>query len=108
MKEGWRRLGEKHNLSLRISGLDAMPAYQIHSADWLTSKTLITQMMLSVGYLATNTIYLCIEHTPTIIDAYLDELDDVFRKIKECEDGGGDPSSYLHGSICHDGFKRLN
>ena len=64
-------------------------------------------MMLRVGYLATNTIYLCIEHTPKIIDAYLDELDDVFRKIKECEDGDN-PRAYLNGPICHDGFKRLN
>jgi len=108
VKEGWRRLGEKHNLNLRVFGLDAMPAYEIYSADWLAYKTLITQMMLNAGYLATNTIYLCIEHTLKIIDAYLDELDDVFRKIKECEDGSGGPGAYLHGSICHDGFKRLN
>jgi len=63
--------------------------------------------MLAKGYLAGNSVYVCIEHTPEIIDAYFDALDPVFGLIKECEEGR-EVMTLLKGPVCHAGFKRLN
>jgi hypothetical protein len=63
--------------------------------------------MLKKGFLAGNNIYVCMEHTQSIIDDYLANLDPIFLLIKDCENGL-DVNSILEGPICHSGFKRLN
>ena len=73
----------------------------------LAYKTLITQEMLKKGYLAGNSIYVCLEHSKEIIDGYFDVLDPIFSLISECE-SGRDIKKLLKGPICHSGFKRLN
>jgi len=88
-------------------GLPALTGFTIQSPNALAYKTLITQEMLAKGYLAGNSVYVCIEHTPEIIDAYFDALDPVFGLIKECEEGR-EVMTLLKGPVCHAGFKRLN
>ena len=61
----------------------------------------------SKGYLAGNSVYVCTEHTPDVVDGYFQALDPVFALINECEQGR-DVASLLHGPVCHAGFKRLN
>jgi glutamate-1-semialdehyde 2,1-aminomutase len=73
----------------------------------LAYKTLITQEMLAKGYLASNCVYVSIEHTADVVNGYFDALDPLFAAIKECEEGR-DVMSLLKGPICHVGFKRLN
>jgi glutamate-1-semialdehyde 2,1-aminomutase len=63
--------------------------------------------MLVKGYLASNSVYVCTEHTPEVVDGYFDALAPLFATIKECEEGR-DVMSLLKGPICHGGFKRLN
>lgn len=63
--------------------------------------------MLAKGYLAGNSVYACIAHTPEVVRDFFDALDPVFALIKECEDGR-DVMSLLKGPVCHGGFKRLN
>ena len=63
--------------------------------------------MLKVGFLAANSVYVSLEHTPEIIDTYFDKLDPVFKTICECENGKN-IDDLLDGPVCHDGFKRLN
>jgi glutamate-1-semialdehyde 2,1-aminomutase len=63
--------------------------------------------MLSKGYLASNSVYVCTEHTPEIVDDYFEALDSIFGVIKDCEEGLN-VMSLLKGPICHAGFKRLN
>jgi glutamate-1-semialdehyde 2,1-aminomutase len=104
---GWRKLADAHGLPVEISGLPALTSFAIQSPRRLAYKTLITQEMLAKGYLAANSVYVCTEHTPQIVDAYLQALDPVFALIKSCEEGR-DVSSLLTGPVCHDGFKRLN
>ena len=73
----------------------------------LEYKTLITQEMLASGYLASNSVYVCTEHTKDVLDGYFEALAPIFRTIKECEDGR-DVMSLLKGPVAHGGFKRLN
>jgi glutamate-1-semialdehyde 2,1-aminomutase len=63
--------------------------------------------MLTKGYLAGNSVYACIEHTPEVVADFFTALDPVFAQIKECETGR-DVMAMLKGPVCHGGFKRLN
>ena len=63
--------------------------------------------MLSKGYLAANSVYVCTEHVSNVLDGYFDALEPSFALVKECEEGR-DPSGLLKGPVCHTGFKRLN
>lgn len=103
----WENLAKKHDLQIQISGLPALIGFNFSSAQALAYKTLITQEMLSKGFLAGNCVYVCTEHSNDIVDQYLDNLDAIFGLIRECENGR-DVQGLLKGPICHAGFKRLN
>lgn len=105
--EAWRKLAKKHELQINISGLPAMIGFNFPGDNMLAYKTLITQEMLSKGYLAGTSVYVCTEHTPKIVESYLEALDPIFGLIRECKDGR-DINALLKGPICHAGFKRLN
>jgi glutamate-1-semialdehyde 2,1-aminomutase len=107
IRERWQQLANKHRLQIDHWGLPALTGYTFKSDNALAYKTLITQEMLSKGYLAGNSVYVCTEHTPAALDGYFAELDPIFAIIKECEEGR-DVMSLLKGPVCHGGFKRLN
>ena len=103
----WKALAEKHGLSITTSGLPAITSFAVNSKNSLGYKTLVTQEMLAKGYLATNLMFLCTEHSPEILDGYFEALDSVFGLIRQCEDGL-DVTTLLKGPVCHGGFRRLN
>jgi len=107
IRKRWEALAEKHGLKLEQWGLPALTGFTIQSPNALAYKTLITQEMLERGFLASNSVYVCIEHTEEVISRYFQELDPIFAMIKACE-VGGDVAKLLKGNICHAGFKRLN
>ena len=107
VRSRWSALAEKHGLSIHHWGLPALAGFSFHGEKNLEYKTLITQEMLGKGYLASDCLFVCTEHTDDIVDGYFDALDPVFALIKECEDGR-DINSLLKGPVCHGGFKRLN
>ena len=107
IREGWQKLADKHGLNISHWGLAALTGFTINSENSLAYKTLITQEMLAKGYLAGNSVYVCIEHTPEVVAGFFEALDPVFALIKECEEGR-DVISLLNGPVCHGGFKRLN
>lgn len=107
IRENWQKLADKHGLAIDHWGLPALTGFSFSSPNALAYKTLITQEMLGKGYLASNAVYVCTEHTPQVVDAYFAELDPVFALIRECEDGRS-VDKLLKGPICHSGFKRLN
>ena len=107
IKKRWAALALKYNLSIGLWGLPALSGFTIESPNALAYKTLITQEMLAKGYLASNSVYTSIAHTPEIVDGYFNQLDPIFSLIAECE-AGRDVASLLKSPICHAGFKRLN
>ena len=108
MGERWKTLAAKHGLNVTISGFPAIISFTFQSKNHLKYRTLITQEMLKKGYLATNTLYASITHTPDLIDGYFGVLDPIFAMIKECESGGRSIDDLLEGPVCHSGFSRLN
>ena len=107
IRQDWQKLANKYGLGISHWGLPALTGFTINSENALIYKTLITQEMLAKGFLAGNSVYICIEHTPEIVADFFEALDPIFALIKECEDGR-DVMSLLKGPVCHGGFKRLN
>ncbi len=107
IRKGWQQLADKHALSINHWGLPALTGFTFQSENALAYKTLITQEMLAKGYLAGNSVYVCIEHTPVLVADFFDALDPIFALVKECEEGR-DVKNLLKGPVCHGGFKRLN
>ena len=103
----WQALGARHGLPLTTAGLPALTSFSFTSKNAQAYRTLITQEMLGKGYLAANSVYTCIDHTPAIVEAYFEALDPIFALIRECEDGR-DVMSLLNGPVAHSGFSRLN
>jgi glutamate-1-semialdehyde 2,1-aminomutase len=103
----WQALARKHGLGLSVSGLPALGTFTFAGPRALAYKTLLTQEMLTRGYLAATGVYVCTEHTPQIVEDYFAALEPVFGLIKECEEGR-DVSTLLKGPVCHAGFRRLN
>jgi len=107
IRERWQLLADQHGVGIDLSGLPSLCGHSFQSENALAYKTLTTQEMLAKGYLASNSVYVCTEHTPDIVDGYFEALDSVFGLIKECEEGR-DVMTLLKSPICHSGFKRLN
>lgn len=107
IRQGWQQLADRHGLNIDHWGLPALTGFTFQSPNALAYKTLITQEMLTKGYLAGNSVYVCTEHTPEVVNDFFEALDPVFGLVKECEEGR-DVMSILKGPVCHGGFKRLN
>jgi glutamate-1-semialdehyde 2,1-aminomutase len=105
--ERWQALGSKYKLPLQLLGLPALIGFTLSLPNVTKYKTLITQEMLKKGILATTDMYICIDHTPPIVDRYFDALEPLFALIGECE-SGRDVDSLLEGPVCHERFARLN
>lgn len=107
INECWDNLARKHKLNINIFGLPALTHFEFSGEKNLIFKTLITQEMLNKGYLAANSVYVCMLHTIDVIEKYIEALDAVFGQIKEISEGA-DPASFLKGPVCHSGFRRIN
>jgi glutamate-1-semialdehyde aminotransferase len=106
-KRRWQEIADKHGVAIRQFGIPALAGFAYESPNNLAYKTYVTQEMLKKGYLVGNTLYACLAHTPEILDGYFYELDKLFAKIREFEDGR-DVMKELDGPVCMTGFQRLN
>ena len=106
-KQRWQALADKYGLEIQQWGIPALAGYTFKSPNHLAYKTYITQEMLKKGYLAGNSMYTCICHTPEVLDGYFQALEPIFADIRDFEDGR-DVMKALDGPVCQSGFKRLN
>ena len=63
--------------------------------------------MLKQNFLASNSFYASLAHTDEILDKYFSAVEHIFKLIGSFEDSG-ELKQRLQGSVCHDGFRRLN
>jgi glutamate-1-semialdehyde 2,1-aminomutase len=106
IKKKWRTLSLKHGIKIKISGLNSMPMFVFESLKNDYYINFITQEMIKKNYLATNAIYCCTEHDQ-YIEKYFQELDKIFKKIKDFESGES-ISLYLKNPLSEKNFSRLN
>jgi len=105
IKNKWESLSKKHNIKLNIQGLNGLPRFDFENKNNLYYKTFISQEFLKEKILASNSIYLCTEHTPKILDNYFDILDFVFSKIKKSINDGNSAQELLNGPRCISGIR---
>ena len=103
----WSKLIQENNLPFLIE--DGMPPL-IHMGfnhpDSLAIQTYITQEMLKSGYLARESVYVSYPHSKSVVDAYIQTLQPVFKSIGD-ELKKGTISSKLEVPLAQSGFKRL-
>lgn len=107
LRASWQRLADKHEVAIEHWGLPALAGFSFKSSNGLAYKTLVSQELLSKGYLAGTSTYICTEHTEEIVAGYLEALDPVFGLISQCEQGRN-VQEFLKTPVCHSGFRRLN
>jgi len=108
IKLSWKSMFNQHNLDYIETGIPALAGFTFNSKNNLIYKTYITQEMLKKNILAANSIYVSLAHKKKFLDRYLNELNNILKKIKKCEEGIINPQDLLEGPPCHGGFKRLN
>ena len=105
VKKKWLQLSKIHNIKLDIKGLDAMPKFDFVNKNNLYYKTYISQEFLKKNFLASNSIYLCVNHNKNLINRYFDILDSIFFEIKKSIDGNSDAGKLLEGPVCISGIR---
>lgn len=106
IKNIWSKLSKKHNLKIKIYGLDSIPCFQFLSKKHLIYKTYLTQEMLKNKILATNQVYVSISHNKTHLNRYKKILDTIFKSISNFEKNNTPTKNILKSKICEVGFKR--
>ena len=107
IKKNWQKISENNSLPIVISGINAIPNYKFDVENNLLFKTVVTQLMLEKGYLATPLVYVSVKHDERILNGYFDTLNEVFQLMtKTLEEGSLD--KLVKGRICDPNFKRLN
>jgi glutamate-1-semialdehyde 2,1-aminomutase len=106
VQKGWRKLADKHNLSLHVGGLKPISHFTFEMEDAQAVKAYFIQLMLDQGYLASNLFYASYAHTDAHVRSYLEAVDRAFAEIAHSV-GQGDISKKLQGKPSSIGFKRL-
>ena len=105
IKANWFKLSQDHNIKINISGIDSLPNFSFLHKDNLFFKTYISQEMLKHKILASNSIYVCINHNKAILEKYYSILDVIFKKIKNCINEKENIKSLLKGPVCIAGIR---
>ena len=108
IKDGWKKLAEKHSIHVSIGGIDPLPHFQFLYPNSLVYKTFFIQEMLSRGFLASTAFYVSASHTEEIVAEYMNAVDEVFKQMHIIEKSEQSIETYLIGPVCHTGFGRLN
>lgn len=104
--EGWRTLGTKHGLPLRITGRPASCGLSFDHPQSAELLTLLTTRMLGRGFLAAGTCSLTLAHERHHVERYLVALDQTFAELADAV-RAGDVSARLGGPVKHSTFTRL-
>jgi glutamate-1-semialdehyde aminotransferase/spore coat polysaccharide biosynthesis protein SpsF (cytidylyltransferase family) len=105
VKKKWLQLSKIHNIKLEIKGLDALPKFDFVNKNNLYYKTYISQEFLKKNFLASNSIYLCVNHNKNLINRYFDILDSIFFEIKKSMESNSDAKKLLEGPVCISGIR---
>ncbi len=108
MSERWKKLAREYKLKIKVSGLAAISTYSFESNDHLKYKTFVTQEMLKKGFLASTNFYASTAHNESHLSSYFNALNEVFKKISDCERDIVKIDELLEAPVCHGGLNRLN
>ena len=81
IKKEWKKIAKSNNVPIEVTGLDAMPKFEINHKKNEFYKQYIASEMLKKKILAKNVIYLSISHSNEQINIYMKILKNIFAKI---------------------------
>lgn len=106
ISEGWKKLAQKHNLTITIKGIPPLTTFNIEHEEGQALYTLFVQEMLKRGYLTSKSVYVSYSHTTKIVNQYLNAVDEVFE-IVSLAIKRENVHQWLDGPVAHVGFERL-
>lgn len=106
IQEGWRAAADAFGIEIEITGIFPLGHFSFVHEKALVLKTLFTQEMLALGFLAGTSFYASLAHREDHVVRYLAGVHEVFAALKKAL-SSGNPESYLKGPVCHAGFRRL-
>jgi glutamate-1-semialdehyde 2,1-aminomutase len=108
IKEKWKEFSLKYKIQINIKGLDSIPSFNFEEKFNRIYGTFLTQEMLKNNFLAGNSIYVCTEHKPNLLNKYYECLEEVFYKISLDNEFNDSVKKRIKGPLKQEGFKRLN
>lgn len=105
-QEELRKIADKVDIKLSISGLPCFSAFNFEYENGLAIKTLYVQKMLERNILAKNAFYPSYAHKKEDVIFYLKNIEEVFKELKDLVDNNN-VESQLKGPLAHTGFQRL-
>ena len=106
IKKFWIDMSLKYSLNMEISGLDALCKFSFNKNNDKI-RTFITQEMLKKKILATNTVYLSIDHKDNVLDEYFDKIEGVFKRLSNTN-LESDIERLLEHPVINSDFRRSN
>jgi len=87
IKKKLLEISKQNKIQIELSGLDALISFKFKSRHSNLLNKYMTYEMLKNNFLATNLIYISTAHTSKLIDRYLNNINEIFLKIKSYEIG---------------------
>ena len=106
VREGWRKLGERHRVPITVGGRPEMATFGFDHPEAAALITLLTAEMLKRGYLACGYFNPMLAHEPRHVDAFLAALDEVLGEIAKAI-AAGNIRDRIGGPVKHTHFARL-
>ena len=107
IKKTWREISKNTSVPIEISGLNSLAQFKIISKNSNIFKTFITQEMLKKNILASDTVYVSIKHSDTVLEKYYENLEKIFKSISKYQNFRN-PKFLLENKECLMGLPRLN
>lgn len=107
VKEFWKVVFSKNAIDVEINGLDPLPRFQLKIPHHNKIKTLITYLMMKKGFLATDSMYICIKHDDETLQKYYNAFEQVLYEIKDVISDEDKFDTY-DIKEAYKGFQRLN
>lgn len=106
VQDGWRKNAAKNGLNIDVGGIPPLSHFSFIYESALSMKSLLVQLMLDRGILASTLFYAMYAHRPYHVEQYLSAVDEVFAEIADAE-ATGTIKEKLKGLPAISGFKRL-
>ena len=104
IKNGWEQIACDLKIEISVTGLDSIPYFSFNHKDQKIILTYFNQEMLYRGFLTNAGTATSYSYSENIINKYLENVYDVFKKIKKLD---FNVKNYLNGPIKHSTFSRL-
>lgn len=106
INNGWKKLAEKSDLDISISGLAPLTHIDFKCYDPAAAQTFYTQEMLKKGYLLGASVYTTFAYNEGLIERFIRDSEDIFLKLSEHIEHRVIEKHLVYEKK-HSGFKRL-